>query len=390
MKYVVGCCLVLAACSFTPRAGQGSSDGPIGSGDAPIGSGDAPPSSDARLVDASPDAPPDAPPDAQSCFGNGLLGALCLASAPSTPALVPSGTLDTGNDASCTQVISVAGIELGVIAGSTVGMAGDTTVIGTRPLVLLAASTLTIDHTLDLSSKRGGPTGAAADSAICGQPGNASGTGGNDNGGAAGGGGGSFQQRGGAGGTGDTNGSPTAGASSGQAQPASSLRGGCPGGAGGNGAGHAGGAGGASGGAVYLLAGQQISITGAVFASGAGGGGGNNSETGGGAGGSGGLIGLEAPAIAVTGIIAANGGGGGGGGGANGSGGAGGDGTTTQLDQRASGGSTGDDFGGQGASGSTGAQAGGVGGGGAGVGYVWVHGTVTTASPRISPPISAS
>jgi len=33
---------------------------------------------------------------------------------------------------------------------------------------------------------------------------------------------------------------------------------------------------------------------------------------------------------------------------------------------------------------------GGGGGGGGGVGYVWVHGTVTTASPRISPPISAS
>jgi hypothetical protein len=94
------------------------------------------------------------------------------------------------------------------------------------------------------------------------------------------------------------------------------LRAGCRGGFGGSGGGGSTvGVGGRGGGAVYLIAGTEIQISGLVTAYGGGGGGGD--EKGGGAGGgSGGMIGLDAPVVTVaaSGAVAANGGGGGEGG----------------------------------------------------------------------------
>ncbi|MCK5799978.1 MAG: hypothetical protein KAI47_22465 [Deltaproteobacteria bacterium] len=91
------------------------------------------------------------------------------------------------------------------------------------------------------------------------------------------------------------------------------LRGGCGGGAGGNsplGLFGMGGQGGNGGGGLQISAGESVTITGIINASGAGGGGGQNGAAGGG-GGSGGAILIEAPSVVVGGIIAANGGAGG-------------------------------------------------------------------------------
>jgi hypothetical protein len=91
----------------------------------------------------------------------------------------------------------------------------------------------------------------------------------------------------------------------------SALRGGCDGQAG-NGPGETKGVKGPGGGVVYLIAGKEIDISGAINASGgAGGGGGSGACAGGGGGGSGGMIALDAPLITVSGLLLANGGGGG-------------------------------------------------------------------------------
>jgi hypothetical protein len=72
--------------------------------------------------------------------------------------------------------------------------------------------------------------------------------------------------------------------------------------------------GGRSGGALILVSGDTLTITGWVDASGCGGRGAGNNEGGGGGGSGGGII-LESPALVITGDISANGGGGGSGGG---------------------------------------------------------------------------
>lgn len=204
--------------------------------------------------------------------------------------------------------------------------------LGSRSLVVLVATDIAIDGTLDVSA------GICVDGtrvALCAGPGGGlggyhdlqaggCGPGGRGaNAGDTGGGGGGFGQRGAVGGIEVDDGqTPFNGASGGlggaiDACPGSTLEplaGGSGGGAGGGDMKDGwGGDGGGGGGAIQLTAFGTLSISGTILA--AGGGGGGGAKTGGGGGGSGGAILLEALAIDLDGaILAANGGGGGAGG----------------------------------------------------------------------------
>lgn len=337
-------------------------------------------------IDALPRG--EAGPDASFCYGSGF-GKVCLSTAPSAPLALGDGVLDTDGDA-CTQVTSgvcvVAATELTIAPGITVRA------LGSRPLVLVGTSTVTMDGTIGASSLRTQPAGAGSSTSPCAValPADA------DTGGGAGGAGGSFGGTGGSGGTGDTNNSGLPeGARPGQGAASPSapvvVRGGCSGGAGGTGVGP-GGVGGRGGGAIYMIAGTSITVTGRVYAVGEGGRFGNNLGGGGGAG-SGGLLGFDAPTVTISGAVIANGGGGGEGAGigAGTNGVAGGDGTSNGA--RAPGGvsgtagGNGGDSSGGGSSDAIGGQGvfEGGGGGGGGAGYIYVKGTMTPAVNTISP-----
>jgi hypothetical protein len=268
--------------------------------------------------------------DARQCFGS--LAQLCLTSPPSGNVVI-AAAIDTSSDPRCATVAQPTGPELCVISGGAVQVTGTVATSGARPLVVVAGSTLTISGTLDASSTVAGAVGAGADPAECSAPTPpAAGTGG-------GGPGGSFGAVGGAGGDSQFGGSSLPAA----AQPLSYVRGGCAGSDGTVdarfGLGGAGGVAGRGGGAIYLVAGTQIGISGSVFASGAGGSTGGG-YSGGGGGGTGGMIAIEAPTVDLSGAtIAANGGGGAGGDSALGPAGPGADGTTTTPNAAASGGS---------------------------------------------------
>jgi hypothetical protein len=365
-------------CSFSTDVNSAGGD------DAPPGDGS---------VDARPDTPaPTA--DARVCFGSGF-GMTCLPTAPGAPRQLPStNNFDTSASANCTHVITIGAVETCVLTGTTVTMPGGSTfrAIGSRPLVIVASQTVDIIGNVNVSSLRGQGNGAGAATSGCAEPAAAE----SDSGGGGGGAGGSFGGRGGNGGIGDTNDN---GGQSGTGSGASSLaaptaptaiRAGCPGGDGGDGDG-ARGQGGMPGGAIYIIAGDLIRVTGGVASAGMGGGNGDNSS-GGGGGGSGGFIGLDAPAVEILGAVAANGGGGGEGAGFA-PGNAGNNGTTNAT--RAAGGS-GNIDGGNGGQGSGGAamvgdpggdDIGGGGGGGGGAGYIYVKGTLTGAG-TISPAAS--
>ena len=352
---------------------------------------------DFQTVDAplAIDAPAlvDAPTvDAQLCFGT--LTRVCL-QAPPTGTVIIAGTLDTSQDPRCIVVQDPQAGFLCVIAGGTLSIEA-TSVIGTRPLVLVAAGQITLNNAIDAGSVRGGKLGPAARSMPC----SAAQTGGSANQ-AGGGAGGSFGSTGGGGGQG-AGGGGGAGGTAGAVVSVTFLRGGCAGGPGGMGGGQSAGALGPSGGAIALYAGSQIALTatGAIYAAGAGGGAGSEQGTkgGGGGGGSGGLIVLDAPAIQILGTIAANGGAGGGGG-DGGSGSPGADGSTAQYMTTAQGGAPqGLNQGGRGGNGATvgnPAQVGSVpgiggngggGGGGGGTGILWIKGAVATGgSGKLSP-----
>ncbi len=343
---------------------------------------------DAEIVDGRHDAFDfmDAPAGS-ACYGQGFIKA-CFASAP-TGAITIDSAVNTDTDARC-GASSSATCE--IVAGSIV-VSGTTTVTGSRPLVLVAATTIDVNATLDASSHQGkSSTGPAANSSAClsGTPPFAESLGG-----AAGG---SFATLGGRGGSGadDT----PAGTPGGVIVP-SSVMGGCPGQSAGSGAG------GAGGGAVYLIAGTSITIAGTIDASGAGGGpstsGGDVGASGGGTGaGAGGMIGLDAPVVQgdVTALIIADGGGGGGGAafmGANGgagldpistaaaSGGAGGSASFPMSNGGNGGiGAAAGKPGGAGLDGEVEGGAGGGGGGGEGVIEVW--GTFNVSTAVVSPP----
>lgn len=312
---------------------------------------------------------------------------------------VSIGDIDTDNDTKCT---TLAGSGICAIVGDTLTIpAGDTsTITGSKPLMLIATTTIKVSGALDASSTNTGVVvgrhGAGSDPVptACGNL--AAGT--NSNDGAGGGAGGTFGTKGGDGGRGGGPGG--LGAVGATAQVPTIFRAGCRGSAGGN---AVSGPGGFGGGALYLLAGVSIEIEDRVDANGAGGTGANSGEAGGGGGGSGGMILLEAPSITLIGSAAqltANGGGGGegtvgtnaqegdesgdwdeaaaGGTGLSLNGGAGG------LGALASG------AGGTGVVGISGGQNndGGGGGGGGGVGVVWIKGPAPTGAEanQISPP----
>jgi len=329
------------------------------------------------------------------CAGtsNGLIGVKCFIPGADVVFDV-NDTFNTDTDGRCDTTENTACF---VVGNSIVVNASATLdALGMRPLVLWSATTIVISGTVDASSRSGVvKLGSGANTTMCGaldgearidispQPG-------------GGGTGASYRGGGGGGGRGrSTNGNTTA--LGGPVGVSIGLRGGC---AGGNG-GHNLGSGGNGGGAVYLMAGASIQVTGVINASGAGGGTATSSSTqrpGGGGGGSGGLIGLEAPTINVTNarLISLGGGGASGGGDFDGAVGQKGGDPVVDPVARGAGGiqSAPANSGGAGAAGDcsigTGGNVmagitGGGGGGGGGCGYIKAFGTVTGTAIATAP-----
>jgi hypothetical protein len=390
---VITISLGLVACSFP---GHATNDGGDDDRDGPV-------------ADAANDAasPPDAvtdgplPPDARCVIGS--IDA-CALGAP-LPAQSLFGTIDTDLDPRCRDFQQPAGgAEACLIyaEGIAVPAASSLVASGTRPLVLASTQDIAIDGVIDVSSRRAGQLGAAADDGSC----TVSQFPENDVGGAAGGAGGSLGGPGGNGGTGDTDtslgldGNAAPGVAGPTAGFAGFVRGGCRGSDGGDesGPGGNGGTGGSSGGAVWLAALGTVSVPGAIRATGAGGAGGEV-QSGGGGGGSGGMILVEAAVIVVAGSVSANGGGGGQGGTriggtpVSGNPGADGDlGTTSAAGGDGAPGSLAGPGGAGSAGGTTSGGAGqsssvGGGGGGGGAGIVRFVGPVS-GSGTVSPPAS--
>jgi hypothetical protein len=326
---------------------------------------------DARDARDAPDAPP-----GQLCLGDGAFR-VCV-DTPTTPYEV-QGTANTGidtdaNPPECTFVAAANGPSLCVLAATTITISDNVLFArGAHPLVLFASETITIGKGVDVGSHQSGQAlGAGADSTACVAGGGA----GSDNNGGDGGAGGSFGTKGGDGGAG---GGTATGDRAGATSAATFLRGGCPGDAGGDGGNNTGGAGNHGGGAVLLLAGTGITITGFVNASGGGGNAGQASKGGGGGGGSGGMIAMSAPSVTVDGNLLANGGGGGGGADSNTNATPGKDADPT-MPTKATGGGSGGGNGGNGAAGAggttnagnTGPSGDGAGGAGGGLGVIRV------------------
>jgi hypothetical protein len=238
---------------------------------------------------------------------------VCLDAKASGQVQIPA-TLDTDTSARCLNNLPTSWTASQpaacIIVGDTITV-GSASVTGSRPLVLVAQTSITVTGVLDAASHHAGAAGAgSASSADCNPFGGAPGMGPPGGGGA----GGSFMLPGGGGGRG--NGAGAGSVLGGQAAggPVGApprLHGGCPGQPGGGGNATDGGAG---GGAVYLVSAGAISISGKIDVSGAGGKG-RDARNGGGGGGSGGMIVLFAPSIPTmqSTILIANGGGGGGG-----------------------------------------------------------------------------
>jgi len=330
--------------------------------------------------------------DAALCFG--ALVRTCLPAPPREPlAFTASIDINTSNSSYCEPNID----QYCVVAATAISIAPQVVVSarGLRALVLVAAGTIDVQGSIDVSSDvvRTLP-GAGADPATC-----VRGSLPVDAGGGAGG---SFGGRGG-------NGQAIAGAN---ATPAPELmampglRGGCPGQAG-----SApddpigGGTGGPGGGAVALVA-QTIVLEGRINASGGGGRGGPRGPSGGGGGGSGGMIVLDTSSLAPDsqGAVFANGGGGGEGGGTASGGSAGvtvglDGGVSTAPTERARGGINGaNNQSGDGGDGSLGTElagrdavdpisetGGGGGGGGGGAGFIHAPGIAQISPPSRDP-----
>lgn len=329
--------------------------------------------------------------DARLCYGTEPF-TICLAAAPSKALMIETATtLDTDLPATlnpetsqgCTVTTS-GDAGYCVVAATTITVGATLRAIGVKSLVLVASDSITVTGAgvIDVGSHQDVDphirAGAGADPAMCsaGMFAGMSPTHVNSSGGGAGG---SFLGLGGSGGTGGGLTGGGGGVSGATVASVTTIRGGCPGQ---EGAGADPGASGDGGGAVFLIAGRQIDVSGSILAGGAGGGGGSMStSSGGGGGGAGGMIGFDAPAISGTGLLVANGGGGGEGGGSNASastGRAGADSITTTAARGGSGNTMTAGDGGDGSSGSAagaGAEAsgggsnsgGGGGGGGAGI-----------------------
>lgn len=235
------------------------------------------------------------------CFGSNGYVRVCFNSVPSGD--VPlTGSINTSNPTGCLVATNtVDQQEVCVVAASTIEVpSGTVSASGSRPLVLVATSTISVGDNTELSvASTGGEHGPGANlgctmSLL-----------------QAGGGGPGGSHGGNHGGSG---GPPYSGSYVASIPGGSGFAGGCDGTAG-----DSGGAGGFGGGAVFLIASQKIGVFGTIDASGTGGHGGPNGSAtngaGGGGGGAGGLIGLDAPMIEMSGttkLLALGGGGGGG------------------------------------------------------------------------------
>lgn len=319
--------------------------------------------------------------DDPTCFGPPGNYQVCLTNMPSAPVALPN-TINTDNSALCatTQPMGWTMNQAAAcfVVGTDITQSGTTKVTGSRPLVLVAAGTLTISGTLDASSRQGGSAGPANNlgcgaysvvpqSSLIGGGGGA---------------GGSFRTAGGNGGGGN-GGNSNPGQSLGSDPFAPTvLRGGCDAQRGATGSvGSNAGSFGRGGGSVYLLSGGAIDLSGGVIDASGSGGVGGDADTGGSGGGAGGMIELFATTTLTTTAattLFANGGGGSGGADATSTGGSGADPTAAAITTAAPGGSGGG--GGNGGSGfagttqaSNGKQGGGGkggGGGGGGGGYI--------------------
>lgn len=284
-------------------------------GCAPI-DGDVFPGDDMLNIDMAPGI------DARSCFGAGT-GTVCLSQPPSGPVIFTgAGTLSTTTGVSTNPVclatqpadwVAAGQPEACFIVGTSISInaGADLRVVGNRPLVLLSSTTITINADLDAAGHGVTPgPGAPAPGSLC-KPFAAQPVTNTD--GAGGGAGGTFMSQGGAGGDGDDG--AYGGGDPGAAETANPtlLRAGCNGQQGGGGQSTTnGGFGGAGGGAVYLIAGEGITIASGVTVNLSGAGGVMpGRQGGGGGGGSGGMLVLYAPSITSTGaFLMANGGGG--------------------------------------------------------------------------------
>ncbi len=321
---------------------------------------------------------------------------------PGNPLVISAvDNLDTGDDPRCTTFSQSAGSDACLVYRSQISIesTGALIVSGSRPLLLVSSSTITIDGKLDGASHFVGGRGPSANEAGCMHAATPEA----DGGGGGGGAGGSFAATGGNGGIGDTDtssgsaGNGAAGLAGSSVAAPAFLRGGCGGQRGGNGdVGENGGEPGASGGAIGLLAVTSVTISSGITINGAGGEGGDT-QSGGGGGGSGGMLVVESALIDHSGVIVANGGGGGEGGNRNnGIDIAGNPGSDGAVAAAAPGGSGATPFGGPGGAGSFGGTLGGAtganslvggGGGGGAAGYLVFVGTRTgagTTSPAVT------
>lgn len=304
----------------------------------------------------------------------------------------------------------IAGIDfqlqgtLSVFTVAKLTVSGDVRVIGTRPVVFLVGSTVSIGGTLDLSANPMGDRSIPGPGGGRGQRFNM--TGGGCGPGLAGSsmtpsdGGGGGGGAGAAGGSGGDSGSAAGGMGgsaclSAQLEP---LVGGSAGGGGSPGSAVAPSRGGGGGGALQITALERITIGGAILLNGGGGEGGVGGATsnggGGGGGGAGGALLLEAPSVSVTGSVIANGGGGGGGAEATTSGFPGADGRADATP--AAGGApatTGPSAGGAGGAGAIAAQSAAdtaadfnAGGGGGGVGRILIRSFTSPSLPGTESP----
>jgi hypothetical protein len=234
-------------------------------------------------------------PPAMNCYGTGLGVTVCLNAKPSEGfAVAADRTINTTSGAECAPEITA----WCVVAATSISIAGSATLgaQGTRPLVLLSTSTITVNGVLDVASHLATlqDAGPGANASAC-VPGTAAATRG-------GGWGGSLGTRGG-------NGGGVTGATASPMFVPTALHGGCPGSVGAN----LGGNNGHGGGAVDLIAETSILVTGTINASGKSGSSTTNDGAGGGGGGSGGMIVFDTPMLTFGAVanVFANGGGGG-------------------------------------------------------------------------------
>jgi hypothetical protein len=333
---------------------------------------------DVRLPDAGPVCFGSAPNTI--CFATRPTGSLEVA-APTTFDTV-SGTV-AGTQLTCATPMS-GGTGYCVIAANTITVSSTLRATGTKPLVFVAADSISVPASINVGSQRT-PTesiGAGADPATGCNAGTPAAPGATSGGGA----GGSFMGAGANGGNGGGAGGGNGGVHGTAPGIGTSIHGGCPGQ---DGAGGGKGAHGHGGGAVFMIAGNTITVGATINAGGEGGAGASGMDSGGGGGGAGGMIGFDAPNIMVTGTLIANGGGGAEGSGNAANGNPGGDATSTNPALGGAAGSSG----GEGGNGSAGAANGpgmpgvdgGSGGGGGGGGAGLIKGPPAALGVSVSP-----